>query len=620
MKKGLFFYVLLAASFCMLSSCNDVDVDNIDPQAELDLGLALPIGDLRATIGDFLGNGQVSSIYVGPGDVLYFEDTFHITRKFHDVDLKSKITNVTEQFNVYKELDRQGKLDADGNLTGDGKQIKLEFPFTLKLKNVNSDINDERLDSVMVENAMFTSKIGRTNLPLPEEWVDKVEIVLGNEFTRNAGKSVTVCTNDFAYDKRVPITVDQFMLTLMKNKNPQYYYEYPTNVVDTCHLQINFYFTVPVGQKKQISSTARYDYNLEVEFIDFAAAWGYFKPSSQMRDKGTIVIADEWDGWRDIQKARLPFSEPVVNMYVHSKIAGKMVMHGEYLYAKSDQLNDSIYATFDEAMTQVSHVETFVDQPYLTLKSKIGDSITMREVFNKDWDKGHIERLFTIRPDILGYKFFIDFDTKETPQTRVLPNSNIRVDAIIHAPFKFNKGLEASYMDTIQDVDLSSLSIDSLVSGLGIVDSVKASDLKMVIAIRNLIPLRMKGWFRFIDENGKIIMDPTLKEEPLRIGDADTLRIASPQVTKAQGVTIIDKDHPGETVYTMALDREHFDLLKRIKSIRFYTELDAQPLDPHVNEDFRIRITTEDAMTVHIGISAYIDAVMNFGKKDNDNK
>lgn len=621
MKRHYFLYALMLATAGWLGGCNDVDVQNMDTQADLDLGLVMPVGSMRATIGDFLGNGQIKGIYVDQNHLLFFEDTFKIKRKYHDVNLKEKTSSVTKDFNVYKELDRQGKLDADGNLTGDGKQIKLEFPFALKLKNVNTDEDDERIDSAWIENAKFTSIIGRTSLPLPEEWVDRVEIVLGKEFKRKAGQTIVVCTNDFKYDKNIPISVDGFIIDLMKNHNPSSWEGYlKNNVLDSCNLQINFYFTPPVGQKKQISASARYNYRLEVEFIDFTALWGYFKPSKDMRDKGTLVIEEEWPKWKDLSKARLPFSDPVVDMYVNTKIAGQMVMFGDYLYAKSNELNDSVFATFNEAMTQYSHEERFPGQPHLELSSKIGDSIRMKETFNKQYDKGHIDRLFTIRPDVLGYQFHVDFDKQKSPQIRVLPNTDVRVEAVVHAPFKFNKGLEASYRDTIQDVDLSSLTIDSLVSGTNIIDSIKASDLKLVLDIQNLIPLRIKGYFRFMDENDNVLMDPKLKTEPFRIAETDTLHIEAPATTKSQGVTIIDKEKPGRSVYAIALDREHMEVINKIKSIRFYAELDAQPLDPDVNEEFKIRITSEDPLKVKIALSAYVDAVLNFDNKENNNK
>ena len=83
-----------------------------------------------------------------------------------------------------------GYLDASGKVKTEklGIPITLDFPFWLKLKDINSNIYDERLDSAMIINSYFTSKIGRTNLPLLESWVDKVEIELGQEFHRPAGK------------------------------------------------------------------------------------------------------------------------------------------------------------------------------------------------------------------------------------------------------------------------------------------------------------------------------------------------------------------------------------------------------------------------------------------------
>ena len=50
---------------CLLSSCHsDINLDNIDPQAEVEMGLALPIGNLHHKIGDFIGDGKIDHLYV----------------------------------------------------------------------------------------------------------------------------------------------------------------------------------------------------------------------------------------------------------------------------------------------------------------------------------------------------------------------------------------------------------------------------------------------------------------------------------------------------------------------------------------------------------------------------
>lgn len=623
MNKHVLFgaFVLLFAA--LLGSCrSDIDLPNLDKHAELELGVALPLGSVSATIGDFLGNGQVDGIYVGDNGVFFFRDTFDISRTFHNVNLKEKVTDVDKTFDVHAELDRQGLLDPDGTVNRIGKQIKMEFPFTLKLNKINSDINDERLDSAFIENASFNSFITRTDLPLPPEWVDKVEIELGEEFKRKDGQTIIVCgPNAFRYSDSIPLKVDNFSLNLMKKTGNLNWREYPGNVKDECQMQINFYFTIPAGKSVVIPNTASYNYNLRVRFIDFTAIWGFFRPSSDMRDADTVVIEDEWPKWRDLQKARLPFYEPRINLHIKSKIAGAMVLHGEYLYVKSSQTGDSIFATFDEANQKLFRVEAF-NHPgeFLSLDSKPGDSIRYTVLFDKDPLRGHIDNLFALRPDILGYKFFIDFDSLVTPQIRVLPNTNLKIEADMYAPFRFNKGLEASFIDTLKDISISEYSLDSLLADVDVVDTIKTANVKLVLSFENKLPVRVRAHVRFLDDNGDEIMDPVDKTKPLRLSETDTLLIEARKEVFAQGVT--SPGEPGRSIFTINVDKEHYETFTTIRQMEYYAELDAEQMEPYFDTDpeYKVQLTKDDNLKAVLGLSAKADAIFDLTSKEENNK
>lgn len=607
-------------SAMLFAGCNnDIDLQNLDPRAEIEMGVAMPVGWLSATVGDFLGNGQVSGIYVGENNVLYYRDTFDISRRYHNVNMAEKVSKTNQLFDVYKELARQGKLDADGKVTETGKQIKLEFPFTMKLNKVNNDIHDERIDSVWITNSRFSSYISSENLPLKEAWVDKIEIVLGDEFHRKAGKSIMVCKKgDFNYNQNIPITVDEFILDLMKTHKPSHWSEYAKNAKDSCHLQINFYFTIPKGTGDVvIPKTAKYKYQLQMQFAKFAAIWGFFKPSADMHDADTIVIENEWESWKTIKKAKLPFYDPRVNMHITSKIAGALCVHGEYAYAQSLTTNETRYATFNEAGTQIFRNESFNTKgEYMPLDSKIGDSISNVVLFDKDPLRGHIDRLFELRPDIVGYKFYLDYDSIVTPQIRMLPSTVIKMEADVYAQFRFNKGVEASYQDTLKDINLSSISLDSLANNSNVLDSIKNAELELVLICVNKLPLRVRAVPEFLDEYGVPIMDPANPSQKLRISDSDTLLLNAPKVVFEQGRSYIgDAD---TTIFKIQMDKAHFEKFSQIKQMKFYAELDAEQMNYAYdqNPDYKLQITTEDNLKVHLGVAVKGDVIFNFGKNE----
>ena len=622
MRKHSLFAALALLIVALWSGCkSDIDLQNLDTRSELEMGLALPLGTLRATVGDFLGNGQVKGIYVGDNRVMYFKDTFDISRTFHDVDLKDKVSDVDKEFDVWSELDRQGKLDDDGTINQTGKEIKMEFPFVLHLKNINNDVYEERLDSGQIQNATFTSIVDVSSLPLPSSWVTKVELELGDEFTRKQGHKILVSEQGkFHYNEKIPITVDEFTLNLMKRtgKNMSWQTYFNNNVKDECNLQINFYIKVPRGETVVIPKNAKYKYHLQVKFIDFHAIWGFFRPSSDMRDADTVNIEDEWPKWHDLSKATLPFYEPKVNMYIKSKIAGAMVMHGEYLYVKSSKTNDSIYATFDDN-GRIWRNEYFnTEGGYLGLNSKIGDSIRYLVEFDNTQRFGHIDKLFAIRPDILGYKFYIDFDSVVTPQVRILPNTDMDIEAEVYAPFSFNKGLNASYKDTLENINLSSISLDSIAMNSSLIDTIKDAKIKLVIAFENRLPVRVRAHVRFMDENGNTVMDPDDPKQPLRLSQTDTLLVDAPKVVFEQGNSYIGD--AGKSIFTLDIDKKHYDTFTSIKSMEYYAELDAEQMDPAYDENpkFHVQITADDNLRATLGLAAQGDVVLNFNGKEGE--
>ena len=624
MKKQYFLYALtLLFVIGSMSGCKeDIDLKNIDTQVEVEAGFAIPMGSMTANIGNFLGNGQVDGIYVGDDKLLYFRDTFDISRKFHDVDLKSKITNFgPKHFNVHDKLNEMGYLDASGKVKTEklGIPITLDFPFWMKLKDINSDVNDERLDSAMIINSNFTSKVGSTNLPLQQGWVNKVEIELGSEFHRPAGKMVEVCgPGQFTYDTEMPITIDQFVLDMMTKHNETDWKKYPLNVKDSCQMHIRFTFTIPTTETSLvIPANATYDYSLNVQFVKYEAIWGFFRPSADMRDASTVIIEDEWAHWRHFKKATLPFHDPKVNVLIGHTITGVMNMHGEYLYAKNLEKNDSIFAYFNSARTEVKRYESFFRPgQFLPLDAPIGDSIHNEVLFDKDTYRGQIDKMFYIRPDILGYKFFIDFDSVTTPQIRILPDTRIKVQGDLWAPFSFNEGVEANYVDTTKDVNISKYSLDSLIADVDVIDTIKTSNVKLVLHAENRIPLTIRGVIYFYDADMKVVMDPDDPSKPLRISAIDTLLFNAPQYSFNAGISTISE--PGVTVYTMDLKKKHFNALTKVKNIRYFVELDGKDLHDEYKTDpnFLIRLTADDQLKLRIGLATDLNAVLNFNKKE----
>lgn len=619
MKRTLLFAVAFGAAAILLDGCKaDVDLKNIDTTAEIEMGLALPIGNISATINDFLGSSvqniyvDTATIYNGSVNVLTFIDTFSIEKKFHQVDLSQYLSETTLSMNVYDKLEGQPFM-VDHKITGnDNVPITLDFPMTLKLKGINNDEAYERLDSALIDNARFLSVISaKGGLPLKWEWINSVSIELGDAFTRETGKIVEVYHkgDGYGYSQGIDINVNKFSINLMKNKKPASPSGYYHNVVDSCNFIIHFNFTVPTSAGVvTVPESSAFEYYLGVQFIDYAAIWGMFEPSSDMSDKDLVSISESWDAWKTIKEASLPLYDPKVDLNITTQIAGALVLEGQHLYVE-DKDGNQVDATFSGSKT---YYRFFNKEEYLPLSSQIGESKVMHILFDKDPARGHIDQLFNLHPEYIGYEYAIKFNASETPQIRITPNTGINVDAVATLPFVFNQGVDLQYGDTANNVNLSAFTLDSLLASTEMIDSLKNSDLKLFVKIKNAIPLRIKASMKCLDENGQVIMDPNDPTQPLRLTSSETLKIEA----------ALSKEKPGETADVISLNKKHFDTFASIKSIVYDLAIDDSSADIQFDKaHFPISISSDQKVEIRLGITANIDAVLNIGgmtKSDNN--
>ena len=609
----------LFTMFCMVSTIGltmlwngctaDVDLDNIDTSVDVEANVATPIGSMTATIDDFVGDGTWGIFIdtVNHEGVITFRDTFSIARDFHKLDLSKYISNTTLKMNVYDKLEGKPYF-VNGQITGNDQPIVLTFPLTLKLKNINNNLAHQRIDSALINDASFISKISSIGgLPLKWEWIEKVELKLGKNFHRPSGNLITVYSkgDGYGYNQNINVAVDAFSMNLMKEKNPQSWKDYTNNVVDTCNFEILMHIVVPSSAGVvNIPSTAAFQYDLGVKFIDYEAVWGMFEPSKDMSGEAVEAIATYWSPWNTLQDLRLPFAEPSVDMLVTTQVAGAMIMEGDYLYTENEE-GVKAYATFDGKQ---SLYKFFNKNEYLPLSSPIGAEKTMHILFDKDPSRGHIDQLFAIRPDQIGYKFAVKFNEQETPQIRLTKNTSIKIDAVCNLPMILNEGVSLGYTDKITGIDLSMLDLDSLLKDVEMIDTLEEASAKLVIKFENSIPLQFKGMLTYLDENDNVIIDPKT-EKPLLLTENDTISIAAPEFTKEGHDWNIT---PLESVEVINVDREDLETLRQIKTIEFHVWMNDESLaEAYDNGLNNIQLKDDNYLKVKIAVGANVEGVLN---------
>ena len=611
----------LFTTICMVSTIGltmlwngctaDVDLNNIDTSVKVEANVATPIGSVTAKISDFVGDGTWG-IYIDTlnhDGVITFRDTFSIARDFHKLDLSKYVSSTKITMNVYDKLEGIPYFD-NGKITGNGMPIELEFPLTLKLNGINNDKNYQRIDSAIIKNASFESRIGKAGgLPLEWDWIDKVVLHMDeNNFNRKGGNDIVVYSKGDGYDysEPIPSNIDEFTLNLMKDKHPSKPELYFGNAIDSCKFVIKMTITIPESAGVvEVPASAGFEYRLGVRFIDYHAVWGMFEPSKDMHGEAVESIATYWDPWNTLQDLCLPFAEPSVDMLVTTQVAGAINLYGDSLFTENKQ-GERVYATFDdEGKTNLK--EDF-NNKYLPLDSEIGESVTMHALFDKDPERGHIDRLFAIRPDMIGYKFSVDFDRQETPQVRLTPNTSIKLDAVCNLPMIFNEGVSLGYTDTIKGIDLSMLDLDSLLSGIEMIDTLEEASAKLVIKFENSIPLQFKAILTCLDENDNVIIDPKT-EKPFLITEHDTILIAAPAFNKEGHEW---KDTPQECVEVINVDREDLATLRQIKQIEYHVWMDDESLAQAYRDGLHnVALMEDDYLKIKIAVGANVEGILN---------
>ena len=142
MKIRHFCALIALSAGCLLVGCHsDIDLNNIDTTANVEMGLAVPVGSLTFTIGDFLGSGQVNQIGVDEWGIFHFKDTLALPRReYHQIDPSSYlIKNQTQlDFRIKEALPSVDVLPASSTPT------TLRFNMELSVEGINKDITQER--------------------------------------------------------------------------------------------------------------------------------------------------------------------------------------------------------------------------------------------------------------------------------------------------------------------------------------------------------------------------------------------------------------------------------------------------------------------------------------------
>lgn len=604
----------------------DVDLNNIDTTAEVELGMALPVGSMSVSLSDILGTNSSDNLYFRSDGVLCLHYDYNRHEDFHAIDFTQYISNAEQtiylydSINAYMERVRAEYSDQTfpaGYVCGlPDRDVTLKIPTKMSLTydGINDELSNERIDSAYIVEAKFEGYLMKKNLSTPFEWVDSVVLVLGKEYVAKSGNRQKLydkftCEEEITYGMHMPIMLKDFTIDLVKDHTQPCS---NTNVVNSSFMDVEIYLTIPKNTDPMpIATDMAIIFGMDVQFIEYTALWGMFESSNKMQDDGSVSMDSIFGNWSMMKDICLPIAEPLINIHVTHELAGPLVFNGNYLYVTSRD-GQTHYAEFGEGRTYQyprDAKEAIRDNAWMDPKpNTIGDSIVLDMVFNKEPEHGRIDQLFVGTPDIMAWSFAVDFDRTLTNQTRLTPTTNIKMDIDMELPFIFNEGLYVAYSDTLENINLN---LSSLTDSASIVDSIKQSDLYVQLKIENRLPLDVRIVLCCLDSNGRVITEDRTGE-PLRLTQSDTIFIKAPEYTVgADGSMVISK--PGIAEDALNISKDKLEKFNELKSLTYIVILDDKSLHSafESNENFKIRITEDSRLKLNIGIGAKVGAVLN---------
>lgn len=610
----------------LLNGCwADADMTNIDTTASLEVGLALPVGSVGITLGDLLGSTADSSsnLYFAADGTLGIQAEYRLHENFHELDLSQYISNAEKTIDLYEPLKAQIDLlrgqfpllglpdNAIQGIPGHPYTIPIDFQILMAYEGINNDLTNERLDSVSITRAMLDAYLQPKNLPFDFDWIDTISIEFGPEFRLNGDHHFLLyaknpmVSQDVDFGTKLPIDIQSFVLDLVKDHNQPVS---NTNVTNASIMQVHLVLTVPEGAPlTPITNNMGVVFGMDVQFITYDAIWGMFSASNMMTDENVVNISEAFGNWDLFRDMRLPLAEPSIKMDITHYMAGPLFIQGDYLYVRSRD-GGTRYAEFgEERRHDVRFPEDLATNPDSWMSpftSRIGDSTTLHVTLDNTPAHGRIDQMFAILPEEFGYKFFVDFDPTVAPQIRITPNTNIAINAVIDVPLVFNEGLYITYEDTIANLNLNSVNLDSLLTNVDIT----LDELCLKLQVENSLPAQLKLSLYCLDSHGNVVLDNA--GDTLSLTSSGSLLIPAPDYAKQDGKMVMTT--PGRLEDFIRLDSLQFEAFDAINSLVFRISMDNESLKPvfDANPSFRSRITRNDQLRIGIGVGAKVGAEM----------
>lgn len=636
-------YLFSCMLVLILSGCvqRDVDLENIDTRAQLETSLAVPIGTITASVEDILDINAIKDYLTISGDTIFFRDTFLYSQEYHSINLKDYMTDVPESdLALPSELLSYIPAGMSLNISdvinlynvATGKDItewqgQADHDIQFSISNMNIDLSaatTERIDYAEIESARFTITINPKNMGgLSTDNITNLTLylpdsifIMDDNTLKHTGSyphgyyemPIIDSNSSYNFNNGIPIILNNFKL-LLRNDIDRYNLHNIKDAFDFSHfidkvgMGIHFEFKFDKNSNITLSSNSSISYKMTIDFLEYGALYGYFRPPTLMSDTNEINLSEETEVWAEFRKFKVPLAEPEIKLEVITSVGAPLQLDIHKLYSYTlDNPNNKVYARWDNADYKTWPMPNFV---------KVTDPLDAVSnnvlPFNQKEGNGQIHRLFNIQPDVIGYAFETNISQesvfRNVTQHRLNKNTKVYVNTYLNVPLVFEKGVKITHSDTITNVSINALSLDSLIEQNDFLDTVNTAKAKLYVMVKSEVPFDIDGNIRFLDKNNREINSLKLLNDGNNIkflGASTTEYIKNGEVIK-----------PRESMLIFDIEEKELSDMSKIDHIICDYSIG--------NNEAKCILSTKQTLSLTLGLTADVSAIVKIPQPENDN-
>lgn len=594
MRKCNCCIMLLWLTFSLLAfqSCKeDIDLAKVDPQMQLDLGLALPFGTVETTLDYFLGTSDFGPdvLTYSPVDsmlILHY-DTL-VEWDFHNIDLSSYNTWDEQALRVVDGVSDDvidtTLFDYADEVPFPMTQVNLEFPSEISLENFNNNLAYEEIDSAHMTIATFRLRLDVEDFDLTWDEISNVRVRFTDPSLYfddgSVEKVLPMVGKSFGQD--MIVSLYDFMIVPQRNEETGMF----ENVRFSICMDIN------TNTEKMLRKSSVLNLGCGFTFMDYDVLYGVFEPKKAAYELKRDTMSKYFAIDR-LEGMNLPFSDPKIDLKVSTSTVGlptRIIIDSIYV---ENELGERECLSYNGEMTKA------YDVPYIL--SPLGNQVARSEVFHlgKGEEYGNLDHLFQVIPRYFGYCYRVKVDRQQLREQAenhtpfIKANANYQMDLKAELPLKFYPGVNVSYKDTMETMLGNSFKLDSLLNGLSILDTLKTGELFLRLMVENNIPFDIKAKLRFLDERNEIVEVGGLCDN----GVNDSIMFAA-----------MEGNVPTKQAINIDLDEDDVRAFENVTQIiyHFYLGDNKQEAAFYATSGFKL----------HVGLGGKVEAIINLGKEN----